>query len=322
MASLALLVLLYGTIPYFSTYNSSIPISVMRLLWELWNAPNSDWQHGLFVPMISGVLIYLKWNKLKRLPMTGANSGLVFFGFGLLLYYLGYLADLKPVGFLSIQVVIGGLIIWFLGWPFFRAILFPWGFLVFAWPFSFLESTIALPLRLAMANIAYVLLNLIGLDCMKIGSAIVSSPDYTFGLKAGAKFAIDIADPCSGIRSLFALLMISALFGQFSVSKPWKRWVLFLSAFPLSVLGNVVRIVILTFATLLFGSGFAVGTIDHPTWFHETAGFFVYIAALGGMMGIAWALEADWKKLQTQWKNWCHHILTAPAQPIPGKEAK
>jgi hypothetical protein len=57
----------------------------------------------------------------------------------------------------------------------------------------------------------------------------------------------------------------------------------------LAVLGNLVRILMLTLGTIAFGSEFALGKnpLEHPSWFHMLAGYLVFIVALAGMMEIA-----------------------------------
>ena len=69
--------------------------------------------------------------------------------------------------------------------------------------------------------------------------------------------------------------------------------ILFVAALPLAVLGNFCRILMLTFGTVAFGSHFAVGTLENPTWFHLAAGFVVYIAALFGVFVLAWLLNRE-----------------------------
>jgi exosortase/archaeosortase family protein len=63
--------------------------------------------------------------------------------------------------------------------------------------------------------------------------------------------------------------------------------ILFTGALPLAVFGNFCRILMLAFGMVKFGSDFAVGTLEHPTWFHLAAGFVVYIAALLGIFVLA-----------------------------------
>jgi exosortase len=158
-----------------------------------------------------------------------------------------------------------------------RLLFFPWAFVMFMWPYDFMED-VALNLRLVMSSLSHHLLQLIGVPNVLQGTAIISVPD------ALHSFAIDIADPCSGIRSLFALVMIAALFAFISFEKLWQQAVIVILAVPLVVFGNLVRIILLALATTHFGEAFAVGTNAQPSGFHEFAGYLVYAINFGGLI--------------------------------------
>ncbi len=291
---LAIFAALYFVFPYTSGYGDTL-----QSLYAIFYALSTDygsWEHCLLVFPIAAALVYWKRRELAKIEICGSNWGLIPIVFSMLLYWIGYKTSVQYFGFVSVQIFIGGVLIFFLGWRFFHALLFPWAFLAFAWPFIFLDAEIAFPLRLKMSAICYHFLNLIGQPTMLSGTALVSAPDYVRHLVAGQRYQVDIADPCSGIRSLFALTMITALYGYLTLSRTWQKIVLFLMAFPLAIAGNFVRILLLTFGTLGFGSEFAIGSLDHPTWFHTGAGYFVYVIALGGMVLLGNLLAREWGK--------------------------
>lgn len=302
---------LYFVFPYTFGYGLE-KISLASMCYQLWHA-YGDWEHGM---MVLPIVIWLSWRlrkELAALPICGAHSGLAITMFALFCFWIGYRTDIQYVGFVSAQILISGLIIWFLGWQQMRKLLFPWLFLTFMWPFLFLDSIIAFPLRMVMAEMSYHFLNLIGLDTIRVGSAIVSAPDAAQGLAAGARFEVDIADPCSGIRSLFALTMVSSLYGHLTMQKGWQVTALFLSAFPLAILGNFVRIMLLTFGVLAFGTDFAIGTLENPSAYHMAAGFVVFAVALLGMVAVADLLRriGGWMERKVLKTN--THATEAPA---------
>jgi exosortase/archaeosortase family protein len=93
--------------------------------------------------------------------------------------------------------------------------------------------------------------------------------------------------------------MVSALYANFTLKSPWKRLVLFLSAIPIALLGNIFRILLLTIGIMTLGTPVAIGTLEHPSWFHEGAGYVVFIIALCGMMLFGNLLNgspAEWRK--------------------------
>src|SRR5271165_1763268 len=277
--------------PYASGYALG-PVPLWQLLVAIWGA-SDEWKHGLLVFPIAVVLLFLKRKELAKIPTKGSSWGLLFFVPSLLLYWVGFMANLQYFGYVAIQLMLAGCVIWFLGVRFFKAVFFIWCFLFFAYPFIFLEDLVAFPLRLLMSEASVRFLNLIGLHSIRDGTAIISAADPVAGIVNGQRYSVDVADPCSGIRSLFALTMISALVGILSFRTGWKVMILFAAALPLAVLGNFCRILMLTFGTVMFGSDFAVGTLENPTWFHLAAGFVVYIAALGGIFLFAWLLKGQ-----------------------------
>jgi exosortase len=277
--------------PYASGYGlRSDPL--WRLLLMLWNA-SDEWKHGMFVFPIAAVLLFMKRNELAKVPIKGSSWGLLLIVPSLFFYWVGFVANVQYMGYLAIQLMLGACVIWFLGVRFFKAIFFIWCFLFFAYPFIFLEDLVAFPLRLLMSEASVWFLNLIGFHSIRDGTSIVSAadPDPVAAIVYGQRYRVDVADPCSGIRSLFALTMFSALVGILSFRAGWKVMILFAAALPLAVFGNFCRILMLTFGTIVFGSDLAVGTLEHPTWFHLASGFVVYIAALTGIFLFAWLLN-------------------------------
>jgi len=261
-------------------------------IWRNWTQ-NEDMGHGFLVVPLALFLIYTNRQKLLSLTPKPGVGGLVMLIVGLVLFWAGNQADVTFIGLVSVMIALAGTVWWMLGWEFLKELAFPISFLIFAIPFPGLDTMVALPLRYIMSNASVTVLNHIGVPTILNGTGILSAPDPTLHLHAGERFAVDVANPCSGIRSLFALMMVSALFAQFSLNQTWKRWVLFLCAFPLAVAGNLVRIVTLTLGTVLFGAEFALGKhpLTDPSWFHEAAGYLVFIVALLGMIGVGWLLN-------------------------------
>jgi len=287
----AVVIGLYGFIPYNFGFESKAR-SVFEMLQRFWTDPSTaDWHHGMIVPLISVGLILHRAKELEKVVIQPSGWGVLGVVAALALFWVGYKIDITIVGFLSLQMMIGGLILWLFGWEMMKAVAFPYAFLMFAYPFYFLDTIVAFPLRGLMCQMSQFFLNLVGVDTLRVGTALVSAPDYAKGLAQGQRFALDVATPCSGIRSLFALMMVSALYAHLTLQRGWQKWVLFLLSPALAVLGNFARMVMLTLGTILLGSAVAIGTEEHPTTFHMAAGFFVFVVALGGMVGVSQILQ-------------------------------
>jgi exosortase len=265
-------------IPYAPGYGWAME-TLGGMISIVWTLP--DWQHAALVPYVCLFLIYMQRKKILQAPIKGNSWGGVLIFLGVFIYCIGLKAETEYFGFVAVQILLAGVILWFWGTRMFAILSFAWLFFLFTWPMPFLDGMVALPLRLVMSHTSHNVLNFFGTANVQSGTAILSAPNLAAGLKTGALFQIDIADPCSGLHSLFALMMISALAAYISLKNVLFRWLLFFAAIPLAIAGNVIRIMLLVWGTEHFGSTFAIGTDEHPTWFHMGCGYAVYMVALG-----------------------------------------
>lgn len=314
--SVAVLVVLFGFNPYASGYGAD-PVSIFHFATVLWKG--EDWQHCYLVPLAVAAMVYFKRRQLRLAELSSAWTGLAVTLLGFAVYWLGFRADNIYLGYFSFQILTGGLLLWFCGWKWFQHLFFAWAFLLFLYPVPFLDNVVAFPLRMVMSQASVNVLNFVGVGAVKTGTAILSAPDTLAGLRAGARFEVDVADPCSGIRSLFALMMVSALYGYFTQPGTWRKIVMFLCSIPLAVLGNLARILMLTVGTIAVGSEAAIGTADDPSTFHMLAGFLVFGVAIAGLLGIGQLLNTDWHhvmdRFRTAAKSPPHR---PPSVPPPG----
>lgn len=302
---------LFVVIAYASGYGAE-RVSILSFANAIWKN-GEDWQHCYLIPFAVAGIIYYERKKFADLPVSFSWVGLALTIFGFFVYWVGYRADNIYIGYASFQLLTSGFILWLFGWKWMLALWFPWVLLVFLYPLPFLDNFVAFPLRLIMSEASAHALNIIGVPAIKSGTAIISAPDAVANLRAGALFSVDVADPCSGIRSLFALMMVSALYSYLTQKSLWKGIFLFACSIPLAVTGNLVRILMLTFGTIIMGPEKAIGTLEEPTLFHLIAGYVVFVVALGGLLGISWLLNADWRSIFQQLKQIDH-----PKVPPPG----
>lgn len=313
LASAAAIVFLFGLVPYASGYGAS-RVTVAHFATVLWSDAKGDWTHCYLVPFAIVAMVYFRRRQLREAPITPTWSGLALTVFGLAIYWLGFRADNIYIGYASFQVLTFGLVLLFCGREWMKILFFAWAFLVFLYPVPFLETNIAFKLRMVMSEASVAALNMMGIGAIKVGTAILSAPDKLAGLEAGKRFSVDVADPCSGIRSLFALMMVSALYGYFTQPGIWRKVVMFLCSMPLAVLGNLARIIMLTIGTIALGSDVAIGTEDHPSFFHMLAGYLVFGVAIAGLLGIGTLLNTDWRKVYERLREYWD---TPPAPPRP-----
>lgn len=303
-SALLVMALLFMLAPY-QHGDQGMDAPRMSVLGGLLNVVSKDaeWLYCPVVPVVATLLVYLRRRELAVLPLNGRLvTGLGILIAGLAVYWVGFKADTIYPGFLAVHMVLAGLIVMLAGWRWMAALAFPWAFLVFTWPTIPLEDWVAFPLRMMTADLSASLLHFLGVDVVREGTGLYSAPDVAKGLAAGKLFKLDVEVPCSGIRSLSALMMISALYGYLSLKRWWPRLFLFLSAIPLAVVGNIVRMALLALGSIWFGSDVAVGRVVGNTqeisFYHEMAGYSVFAVALAGMFAFSTLLEGrHWKQL-------------------------
>jgi exosortase len=232
-------------------------------------------------------MLWITRDRFKGLAAEGAWSGLAIIVFALLCYLAGYKANQKYIGYFSGHILIAGMVVYYLGWKYFFKLFWLWIFLGMMWPLIPLIDLISFPLRKVATEATVFLWNLFGASELA---------------KEGEAYSLQIAAAFSGMRSLFALLMISLIFAFVGVKKSIHRLTIVAAMIPIAVAGNVVRIMLLLGGTILWGNDFAVGTDAEPSGYHLCAGFVVYFVALFCMFILVGALNGGLKRLMKRKK--------------------
>ncbi len=309
MVSIVSTIILFAIVPYYSGYEEKL-ISLAAGYPRLFNTYQGDWAHCVFVPLIVAWMVHRDWKTILAVPIKPANSGIAIIALGMVFYWFGQRANVHYFAYPALQLFYMGLIVWFCGWKMFKAVFFYWLFLCFMYPLPAFTDQIAVSLRHFMTMCSAALLNFFGIPVVRMGTGIFSAPDPANGLAQGALFQLEVADPCSGIRSLSALIMLSALYGYLMMRKTWQKLWIFALAIPFAILGNIARILILTVGTLLFGSDFAIGTLENPSAYHLGAGYAVFVVAIGMMVFTGWLFERPWKQY---WQQLTRRVINDPA---------
>jgi exosortase len=286
------LILMMAIQPFDAGY-ADFRRTIVQTLLIYWRDPT--WQHGALAPLIAVWLVWRQRSELVQLPLNGSYWGLSLLVVSAVLYYAGFKANSFYFGVASIQLFLAGAVLWVFGWQYAQKLFFAWLILCFSWPLIFLEDTIAFRLRLVMVECASWVLNVLGVDTLVEGTSLISAPDRESGSGPGDVFNLNVDGPCSGLRSLFALMMVSALFSYFRETSVQRRIALFATSIPLAVLANLVRLLILLAATSIFGQDFAVGSEEKEvSTFHFLSGIAVFVVALVGLQAIAGLMRIVW----------------------------
>jgi exosortase len=233
---------------------------------QWWRDPN--FSHGFVVPVFSVFVLWESRHRFEGLTATPSWAGLAIVMFAIILLLAGVLGSELFLARVSLLVMIAGLVIFFLGWTYFRRMLFPWGFLFFMIPIpAIVFNEITLPLQLLASRIAACVLPLAGVPVLREGN-VINLPSIP----------LEVAEACSGIRSLISLSALAVMYGYFREKDTIKRVILAAAAVPIAILANSFRIV---------GTGLLVeywSPSKAEGFFHALSGVVMFVFSLAALV--------------------------------------
>jgi exosortase len=261
--------------------------SAFGWIWSAWNG-ETDYEHGPLFPLIVAGLIFHRSKSLRAAMGQGSCWGLAVVVLGAMFYAAGYRTLQPRVTMGALPILLWGGAWFFWGWRLARMLLFPLFFFWLAIPLpSFQQATTQL--QLLATSMAHHGAGLFGVETMVQGTAISSIH--------GGWEPLEIAKGCSGIRSLMALLMISGAWAYAADMALWKRVLLFLSAFPLAIFGNSLRV-----TSIFVIAEYGDAQWARHTW-HDWSGMLLfYPISLLLLLSIHSLLEGGlpWKKANSR----------------------
>jgi exosortase len=241
---------------------------LVHLVGQWWHDPN--FSHGFFVPLFSALIIWQERQNLAQLPLRPSWSGLPIAALALCTLVVGQLGAELFLSRSSLLILLAGLIVLFCGWTYFRALLFPWAFLILMIPIpTIIFNQITFPLQLLASRVSGLILPLLGVPVLREGNVI--------NLPA---MALEVAEACSGIRSLMSLVTLAIIYGYLMEKRLWVRWVLAFASVPIAVVANSVRII---------GTGLLVQYWDPEKaegYFHASWGWIIFVISLVMLYGL------------------------------------
>ncbi len=236
-----------------------------EVLWGLgddwYNDP--DYSHGFLVPFLSAFFIWERWDLLQRAPVRPSLWGIGLLTIGVMGLLIGLIGVELYVQRTSLIVVLAGLVLLLAGWQYLWVLSLPIGFLIFMIPLpAIVVNAIAFPLQLFAAQTASFCLFSLGIPVLREGNLIVL-----------ASTTLEVAEACSGLRSLLSLLALGTVYGYFSQTVIWKRWALVALSIPIAIIANAARVSGTGILAHYFGPESAQG------FYHTFEGWIVFIVA-------------------------------------------
>ena len=235
---------------------------LIHLVGQWWHDPN--FSHGFFVPLFSALVIWQERQKFSELPLRPSWSGMAIAALAMCILVVGQMGAELFLSRFSLLILLAGLVVLFCGWMYFRALMFPWAFLILMIPVpTVVFNQITFPLQVLASRVSGLILPLLGVPVLREGNVI--------NLPA---MALEVAEACSGIRSLMSLVALAIIYGYLMEKRLWVRWILAFASVPIAVAANSVRII---------GTGLLVQYWDPEKaegYFHASWGWIIFVISL------------------------------------------
>ena len=207
-------------------------------------------------------------------PSRPSVAGLILIGGSLLVLLAGLLGAELFLSRVSLIGVLAGITLFVWGRDHLRILAFPLAFLLLMVPLpAIIFNQLALPLQLLASRAGESVLSLAGIPVLREGN-ILQLPTRTF----------EVAEACSGIRSLVSLLMLGIVLGYFTERRTGARIVIALAAIPIAIIANAARVAGTGMASELVSPALAEG------FFHTFSGWLMFVVAFAGLMGVQRAI--------------------------------
>ena len=243
-------------------------VPAIRWMVDRWSASESYYSHGFLIPLVSLFIVWQRRETLKNIEITSSPVGIWIIAFGLLINIISAALRVYFVSGFSLVLVLYGLVLFFFGKKMARSLTFPIFFLFMMIPLPLaLIGTLTVKLKLFVAQISTVILNIIGFPSIRDGSFIRMPKSF-----------VAVEAPCSGLRSLVSLITMGFLFSYAMKVSYVKKAILLLSSIPIAIMANVARVVLVAAVNDLYGEKFAMGI------FHDFTGYLLFVLHLSGYM--------------------------------------
>lgn len=240
----------------------------------------ANWGHSIVIPVVGIFYLYVNRDELMKAVVRPAWSGLLIVIAGILIAGYGiYPGRNDTVWDYGMVITLFGVVTLMCGWQVMKIAWFPIVFLFAAVPFpGLVYSRMAMPLQNIAAEVAVFTLQLTGVDASVAGTKII--------IGTGAEeHALNVAEACAGLRSLMTFISLAAGLAFLSHRPFWQKIVITLSAIPIAISCNVMRV-----------SG--QGLLDHYVsrqisegFAHQFVGLAMMIPAIFLILLVGWLLD-------------------------------
>jgi exosortase len=249
---------------------STLLAAVVVTYWEVGGALVGQWvadenySHGFLIPPVAAYFAWKRRARLQELSCAPSAWGVTIVALSLIMLAAGVAAAELFVARASFVGVLAGSVLFLCGWQHLRVLAFPIAFLfLMIPPPEILFNQVALPLQLFASQAGELTLRTFGVPVLRDGNVLEL-----------ASMRLEVAEACSGIRSIVSLLAFSLMLGQFGGCSTRRLWMLALSTIPIAVAANATRVAATGLAAHSYGRAAAEGFL------HTTSGLLVFGVAV------------------------------------------
>jgi exosortase len=230
-------------------------------------ATDENMGHGFFVPIISGYIVWQRRETLLGTPTNPNKWGLVMVIWAALQALMATLGAELFTARLSFLIALVGTILYLGGTEWVKKLAFPLLLLLFMIPIpSIIYAQLTLRLQMLASQLGEIMIGWMGIPVLRSGNTL-QLPSQT----------LDIAEACSGIRSLLSLGFLSLVYAYFTDKRVWMRWALLVATIPIAIGANGVRVAVTGLLSEI-NTKFAQGA------YHEMEGYIVFVVALAALI--------------------------------------
>ena len=237
---------------------------------QVWST-TEEFRFGFLIVPIAVALIWWRRRELRLSAGGGSGWGLAVGCPALLVYVSAWRMGIHALAGVAVSPLLLGVAIYLWGWRTGRVLAFPLVFLAFGLGvFRGLLDTVGFGLQQLTASGATLLARGMGVPVVHDGLNLSSRT-----------FDFVVAEACSGMSSLVALLALASLWIYLSRGRPWARLVVLASVPPLVIVANSVRVALVLLVGDRFGEAAALG------YFHGLSSLVLFGVALGGLLVVS-----------------------------------
>lgn len=276
---------------------------LQKLFNDWWNDEN--YSHGLLIPFIIG---YILWSQRDRFARTARSTnvvmGLSAVGLALAGLWAGTAGAELFIQRVSLALMLAGVVLYFWGFQLLKLLVVPFFLLLLAIPIpSIIFNKVAFPLQLFASRCAVWAMGLFDIPVLRQGNVIELMP-----LGARETKRLEVVEACSGIRSLMTLVTLAVVFAYFTHPRRddsdngpkspgsnllsqvrtygfWRSSILVLSAVPIAIFTNALRVSGTGVLARYYGTQVADG------FFHSFSGWVIYIVAFAMLFAVGLLLD-------------------------------